>query len=93
MWALGTLPVLLALVATSLAGQVPKNPPPPDVSPVTIDTLRADHLHCYGYDRIKTLGLDAMAKDGIRFARAFTPSPITNTSHRVGAMLPRRLVD
>jgi arylsulfatase A-like enzyme/Flp pilus assembly protein TadD len=25
--------------------------------------------------------LDALAKDGIRFAQAFTPSPITNTSH------------
>ena len=31
--------------------------------------------------RIKTPALDELAKDGIRFAQAFTPSPITNSSH------------
>jgi choline-sulfatase len=54
---------------------------PPDVFLVTIDTLRADHIHCYGYEQIRTPGLDSLAKDGIRFEQAFTPSPITNTSH------------
>src|SRR5246500_5439049 len=53
----------------------------PDVFLVTIDTLRADHVHCYGYDRIETPALDSLANDGVRFANAFTPSPITNTSH------------
>jgi arylsulfatase A-like enzyme/Flp pilus assembly protein TadD len=53
----------------------------PDVFLVTIDTLRADHVHCYGYENIETPALDGLAKDGIRFAQAFTPSPITNTSH------------
>src|ERR1035438_4081123 len=53
----------------------------PDVFLVTIDTLRADHVHCYGYDKIQTPALDGLAKDGIRFTQAFTPSPITNTSH------------
>jgi choline-sulfatase len=53
----------------------------PDVFLITIDTLRADHIHCYGYDRIRTPALDQLAKEGIRFAQAFTPSPITNSSH------------
>ena len=53
----------------------------PDVFLVTIDTLRADHVHCYGYDRVETPALDGLAKDGVRFTQAFTPSPITNTSH------------
>src|SRR6266851_4917505 len=53
----------------------------PDIFLITIDTLRADHVHCYGYEQIQTPALDALAKDGIRFANAFTPSPITNTSH------------
>ena len=53
----------------------------PDVFLITIDTLRADHVHCYGYDKVETPALDGLAKDGIRFAQAFTPSPITNTSH------------
>jgi len=48
---------------------------------ITIDTLRADHVHCYGYTQIQTPTLDSLAKNGIRFAQAFTPSPITNTSH------------
>jgi arylsulfatase A-like enzyme/Tfp pilus assembly protein PilF len=55
--------------------------PSPDVYLVTIDTLRADHVHCYGDDRIQTPALDSLARDGIRFAQAFTPSPITNTAH------------
>jgi arylsulfatase A-like enzyme len=53
----------------------------PDVYLVTIDTLRADHVHCYGYQPIQTPALDALARDGVRFTQAFTPSPITNTSH------------
>src|SRR6266849_3756759 len=52
-----------------------------DVFLITIDTLRADHVHCYGYNRIRTPALDQIAKEGVRFAQAFTPSPITNSSH------------
>lgn len=53
----------------------------PDIFLVTIDTLRSDHLGCYGYEKIQTPAIDGLAKQGIRFADAFTPSPITNTSH------------
>src|SRR5258708_19285838 len=53
----------------------------PGVFLITIDTLRADHVHCYGYEQIQTPALDSIAKEGIRFAQAFTPSPITNSSH------------
>jgi arylsulfatase A-like enzyme/Flp pilus assembly protein TadD len=53
----------------------------PDVFLITIDTLRADHVHCYGYDRVQTPALDGLAHDGVRFTQAFTASPITNTSH------------
>jgi choline-sulfatase len=54
---------------------------PANIFLITIDTLRADHVHCYGYDQIQTPALDGLAKDGIRFSQAFTPSPITNSSH------------
>jgi choline-sulfatase len=54
---------------------------PPDVYLITIDTLRADHVHCYGYDKLETPAIDGLAKDGVRFSQTFTPSPITNTSH------------
>jgi choline-sulfatase len=53
----------------------------PDVYLITIDTLRADHVKVYGYDKIETPALDALAQEGVRFTQAFTPSPITNTSH------------
>jgi len=53
----------------------------PDVYLITIDTLRADHVGCYGYKEVETPALDALANDGVRFAHAFTHSPITNTSH------------
>jgi choline-sulfatase len=53
----------------------------PDVFLITIDTLRADHVSCYGYKQVETPALDALAADGVRFTQAFTHSPITNTSH------------
>ena len=64
----------------------------PDVYLITIDTLRADHVHCYGYEKVQTPALDGLAQHGIRFAEAFTPSPITNTSHTsiLTGLLPSR---
>ena len=72
----------MLMVGISFAGQSPPTKPSrPDVFLVTIDTLRADHVHCYGYNKVQTPALDTLAKNGIRFSQAFTPSPITNTSH------------
>ena len=48
---------------------------------ISIDTLRADHLSCYGYDAIKTPHIDALASEGVRFAKAYTPVPVTLPSH------------
>jgi choline-sulfatase len=73
------LHVLVTLCAA--ASSVPMKTPLPDIFLITIDTLRADHVHCYGYTHVATPALDALAKDGVRFTQAFTPSPITNTSH------------
>jgi choline-sulfatase len=72
--------LLTAVVSAGQSSALPKTLRP-DVVLVTIYTLRADHVHCYGYEAIQTPALDGLAKDGIRFAQAFTPSPITNTSH------------
>ena len=72
----------IAVVATASQGQTTTgSSPAPDVYLITIDTLRADHVHCYGYDGIQTPAIDSLARDGIRFTEAFTPSPITNTAH------------
>ena len=53
----------------------------PDIFLITIDTLRADHVGCYGDKQVSTPALDGLAADGVRFTQAFTHSPITNTSH------------
>jgi len=73
--------LLCCSATTGWAGPAADTAQPPDVFLVTIDTLRADHIHCYGDTDIKTPALDSLAMDGIRFEQAFTPSPITNTSH------------
>src|SRR5919108_5818489 len=70
-----------AVIGASRAQVASKKPASPDVYLITIDTLRADHVHCYGYERVQTPALDGLAKNGVRFAQAFTPSPITNSSH------------
>jgi choline-sulfatase len=72
---------LLAAAAAARGHGWPEKPPRPDVFLITIDTLRSDHVHCYGYEGIQTPALDQLARQGIRFTHAFTPSPITNASH------------
>ena len=68
------------VLAVRAVGQTPQSSSP-DVFLITIDTLRADHVGCYGYKQVETPALDALAGDGFRFTEAFTHSPITNTSH------------
>jgi choline-sulfatase len=48
---------------------------------VTIDTLRPDRLGCYGYSKIETPNLDALAKSGVLFESAVTHTPLTAPSH------------
>src|SRR5882762_8714754 len=48
---------------------------------VTIDTLRPDHLHCYGYPKIETPTLDGIAQAGVLFENAVTQTPLTPPSH------------
>ncbi len=48
---------------------------------VSIDTLRADRVGCYGDEAARTPHLDTLAERGVRFARAFSPAPLTLPSH------------
>ncbi len=56
-------------------------PTAPNVLLITIDTLRADHLSCYGYFRPTSPHIDALAEEGIVFERAFATSGTTLPSH------------
>lgn len=55
----------------------------PSVILITIDTLRADHVGCYGARAVKTPTLDALAHDGVVFERALSQVPLTWPSHAV----------
>jgi arylsulfatase A-like enzyme len=48
---------------------------------ISLDTLRSDHLSCYGYGRDTSPNIDLLAKDGVRFAETRAPSPWTLPSH------------
>lgn len=44
---------------------------------ITIDCLRADHIHCMGYNKNITPTIDWLAKNGIMFSNAFANGPYT----------------
>ena len=75
------------LVALLIVGCSPTPPPAAPANTarnlllITIDTLRADRVGAYGYAPARTRNLDALARDGVRFDRAFATAPITLTSH------------
>lgn len=56
---------------------------PTNILVITVDTLRADHLGCYGYKQVRTPNIDSLAAGGVLFERAFTPVPITLPAHTV----------
>jgi arylsulfatase A-like enzyme len=47
---------------------------------ITIDTLRADHLGCYGYSRPTSPRIDRLAREGALFERIFASLPRTTQS-------------
>jgi arylsulfatase A-like enzyme/Tfp pilus assembly protein PilF len=48
---------------------------------VTLDTVRADHLGAYGDAAAETPSLDRLAREGVRFAAAASPVPLTLPAH------------
>ncbi|MCP4449476.1 MAG: sulfatase-like hydrolase/transferase [Myxococcales bacterium] len=55
---------------------------------LTIDTIRADHLGAYGYERDTTPNLDALAADGTLFRNAWAHAP--STRYSIPALLTGR---
>src|SRR5262245_48286076 len=78
---------LVAVVTCALAwqaGWIPRlawHRAAPNLLLVSIDTLRADRLGCYGYAAAQTPVLDALAGRGVRFAAATTVTPLTLPAH------------
>ena len=48
---------------------------------ITVDTLRADHLACYGYRHIQTPAIDRLARKGVLFQQDIAQVPLTLPSH------------
>jgi len=48
---------------------------------ITIDTLRADHLGCYGNERAQTPNIDKLAAEGVLFENAYAAVSTTLPSH------------
>lgn len=53
----------------------------PNIILISIDTLRADHLSCYGYGRDTSSNIDALAENGVMFSNTFSHVPKTTPSH------------
>jgi arylsulfatase A-like enzyme len=83
--------VVTAVTLALLAGVgVGWTSPPPSVLLVTVDTLRADRLTGYGYQRPTSPEIDDLMDRGARFSRAWTVEPLTNPalSSMITGLLP-----
>jgi arylsulfatase A-like enzyme/Flp pilus assembly protein TadD len=84
----GLLLPVPAFLLLAGCGPAEKSPPtaaaplkPLNLVVVTIDTLRADRLGCYGYRKIETPALDRLAREGVLFENAVAQTPLTPPSH------------
>jgi arylsulfatase A-like enzyme/predicted Zn-dependent protease len=48
---------------------------------ITVDTLRADRVHCYGFPYVDTPTMDLFASKGVLFERCIAQTPLTQPSH------------
>lgn len=69
---------LLAVTQTGCAKKADK--PRPNILLIIVDTMRADHVGAYGYQRPTTPAIDQLAKEGTVFTRAYSHSPWTMPS-------------
>jgi choline-sulfatase len=74
---------VMLIVAAIAAGAFHWLRPParPNLLLITLDTVRADHLGSYGGRIASTPTLDRIARDGVRFERAYSPTPLTLPAH------------
>ena len=69
--------ILAALALPLLGGCRGGSDPRPDLVLILVDTLRADHLHAYGYSRETSPAVDALAARGVLFEQAISAAPWT----------------
>ncbi len=74
------LPRVMIVALLTALGCTPSEAPR-RVYLVTLDTLRADHLGCYGYPRQVSPFVDRLAAEGLLFRQAFASSSTTTACH------------
>jgi arylsulfatase A-like enzyme len=80
------LVIALAASAGACGGSRPREATAPPPAPagivlVSLDTLRADHVGCYGYALPTTPAIDALGREGLVFEEAIAHAPSTLASH------------
>jgi len=69
----------LIMLNTGLIIDKKINPPPgPNIILISVDSLRADHLSCYGYTRKTTPNIDSLASEAILYKNAISSAPWTS---------------
>ncbi|MFZ1946415.1 MAG: sulfatase-like hydrolase/transferase [bacterium] len=71
----------LALAAAVVAGLALRKSRPVNLLLISVDTLRPDHLGCYGHIEASTPTIDALARRGVVFEDALASVPLTLPSH------------
>jgi len=79
--ALAGATLALTLAAPSAKAAAPAKKSIRNVVLISIDTLRADHVGCYGAPAGSTPNIDRLAARGVRFEHAYSAAPITTPSH------------
>ena len=75
------LSLAICLLATSACSWSEPKSISSNIIVITIDTLRADHLGCYGYFRDTSPNIDQFAQDAVLFENAFTTMSTTLPAH------------
>ncbi len=92
--AAGTTAGALALGAATNPGRAlgatVRRPDGPNVLVLVIDSLRHDHVGCYGLKPVQTPNIDALARESVRFTRAF-PEAMPTVPARRSLMLGKRI--
>jgi len=71
---------VLALCFAPACSPAEPEAPPPDIIVFVLDTMRADRMGCYGYERPTTPAIDAIAAQGTVFLDANAQAPWTKPS-------------
>ena len=64
-------------VSTHAEDRVPTPARPPNVVFIMVDTLRSDHLGCYGYRRATSPNIDRLASEGVLFENCYSAASWT----------------